>query len=106
MSEQVKTEQSDQPIISVKEAVKIAQRELVNLIGQENLPGLLLEEVELTNDGEVWSITFGYDTQRLTDLERQFPSLTVARPRYVRDYKTINIRASDGQFLSMKIRTL
>jgi hypothetical protein len=104
MSEQVKTEQSDQPIIAVKEAVKLARDHLLNLIGEQ--PRLLLEEVELSDDGNRWLITFGYDTNRPMETDRGFGAFGISHPKYVRDYKVIELGASDGEFLSMKIRKI
>jgi hypothetical protein len=55
------------------------------------LPSVLLEEVELSDDGQFWYVTLGWDADRLGTK---------------RIYKVFKIRADDGEVVSMKMRTI
>jgi hypothetical protein len=96
-------------MIDVKSAVKIARDYLTDFY-PEGLSNLMLEEVELSNDEQYWLITFGFDTDRLAAepladvLTKVRPAADYLRPKYVRDYKIIKLRAEDGKPVSMKIR--
>jgi hypothetical protein len=98
-------------MVDLKEAVKIARDFMTDLYDGDRLSGLLLEEVELSGDEKSWLITFGFDTNRPT-LEPDSThgglrlSSAIAYPKYVREYKTIKVRAEDGKPESMKIRKL
>lgn len=91
---------SENPIIDVKEAINIARDHLLFLYDQKDLPGLLLEEVELTEDEKYWMVTFGFDVNR--EYAQAFER--VIMPKTTREYKIITIQASTGKVLSMKIR--
>ncbi len=76
-------------MIDVKQAVSIARAYLEALIGIHHMHSLLVEEVEIEED--CWNVTFGWDTDRVGTQ---------------RTYKVLKVRASDGEVLSMKIRTV
>lgn len=97
----VQHEAQDKAGIDVREAIRIARDYIVHLY-EEPLPNLMLEEVTVDDDGNYWYITFGFDTDRpRSDVPSMF---TNAQPKYVRAYKLITVRASDGKVMSMKIR--
>jgi len=92
--------------VTVKDAAKAALRFLHDLYEGEPLVDLRLEEVELSDDGNYWSITYGFlVTERNLDDHPLLGSLT-SGVRSRRDYKTIAIDAQTGEPLSMKIRAL
>ena len=99
-------------MIDVKEAVKVAFKEIENLYTTEELTDLTLEEVELSEDEQYWLITLGFtqtlslpiETQRQTSLFDANP--LVQEVSTMRVYKTLKIDANTGEFQSMKIRTI
>ena len=84
-------------MIDVKTAAKKAKEYAQEMYGGElpglpmGLPGVLLEEVERSDDGKFWYVTLGWDADRLGTK---------------RTYKVFKIKADDGEVVSMKIRTL
>jgi hypothetical protein len=88
-------------MIDVKEAVQRAKQYLTELFSSEQPQFLRLEEVELSEDESTWRITLSF-----------FPgtapgSLAAALGvQEKREYKTVAIRATDGQVQSVKIRQL
>ena len=90
-------------MIDVKQAVKIAHAYIIDLYGEANLPGLMLEETELSDEHKYWMITFGFDTDRKTVPDTSFFRPT---PLFIRDYKIIKIEAETGEVESMMIRQL
>ena len=97
----------DEPMIDMKQAVQIALEFCRNLYGQEKLAGLLLEEVELSDDEKFWLVTIGFNlgqgetSQSSTNLSGD--SLT-RRSDHV--FKTMKVDASSGRALSLKIKKL
>ncbi len=89
------------PRLGVKEAVKAARVYFDDIYRDEQLEGVLLEEVELSDNEHIWHVTFGYDTDRPT---ASGAGLSFTRPGFVREYKTIDINAEDGSLLAVKIR--
>lgn len=99
-------ETAGQSGVTVKEAVSRARVFLIDLYENESLPNLRLEEVELSDDGSHWLVTYGFAASE-QDIEHPFskilgPSTTRTR----RDYKIIKIDARTGKPLSMTIREL
>lgn len=76
-------------MIDVKTAVRLGEKYIRDIYGPFALNSLLVEEIELVDD--CWLVTFGWDTDRLGTQ---------------RTYKVLKVRASDGEVLSMKIRTV
>lgn len=86
--------------LTLKEAVGLARDYFRELYAEEDLENVLLEEVILQNN-TTWLVTFGYDTPR----ERQVGSSVMGyRTELVRDYKTVELDASTGEPLGVKIR--
>jgi len=91
--------------ISVKEAVTKAFEYAHDFYKPQEVPELMLEEVELFKDEEKknWLVTLGYKSSRI--IEKQESGLLGIREREsLREYKTFIIDAEDGQFISLKIR--
>lgn len=79
-------------MIQLKDAVTIAQSRMAELVPQAT--SLLLEEIELTNNE--WVITLSFPDGQYLGL-----NIVGGTPR---KYKTIIIDAETGDFKSMKIR--
>jgi hypothetical protein len=94
-------------MVEPKTAIQNAKDFILELYKDDRLENFLLEEVEMTDDGKYWLVTFGYDTGRATasDLGASLSAFSM-RPRFVRDYKQIKVKAEDGQPISMKIYKL
>lgn len=83
--------------IGLKKAVKLAATYFNELYEDEQLRNVLLEEVEYDNSREVWLITFGYDTSRTE-------TGGIIGSRIIRDYKTVQVDASTGGLIALKMR--
>jgi len=93
--------------ISVKEAVTKAFEYAHDFYKPQEIPQLMLEEVELDEEKKNWLVTLGYKSPRV--IQRQTSGLAgVFQPttekESVREYKTFRIDGEDGQFISLKIR--
>ena len=97
-------------MVDVKGAIKTARDYITEVYSPETLRALQLEEVELTDDGHYWLVTFGFDTDREAETVDPVRQRVLAiqgistPPKFVRDYKVITVRADDGKPLSMKIK--
>lgn len=78
-------------MIDVTRAAEEAALYLQKLLPGKELPGLEVEEVELSGDEKFWYITLGYYED-------------VLRTR--KTYKLFKIKSVDGKVLSMKVRTV
>ena len=74
--------------MQVKEAVEQASKYLPEIFDSAAGRELRLEGVEKTDDGRFWKVTFSYDTTNPTNLLRG-----------LRDYKTVKLRDTDGEFM-------
>lgn len=90
--------------LDVKGAVAAARRVLTDLLKTEGIQDVTLEEVSRTDDEEFWDITLSYTVPSIQEriLALPFP-LQKGVPR---EYKTIRLNASSGDFVHMKIREL
>jgi hypothetical protein len=88
--------------IEVRKAVGLARQYLQEVLGlQISSTDILLEEVELSEDGKFWLITLSYPgppPSSIGDL--------LARNMGNRTYKVVRLRSDTGEFVSVKIRTL
>lgn len=93
--------------IDVREAVRAAGQYMRDLYQGEGLPNLRLEEVELSEDGSEWLVTFGF-TASEKDVETNgfITAIGGATTRPRRDYKIIRVDARTGKAIAMNIRTL
>jgi len=93
--------------IPVKEAVTKAFEYAHDFYKQQEIPQLMLEEVELDEEKKNWLVTLGYKSPRT--IQRQtsggvFPLTT--EKESIREYKIFRIDASDGRFISLKIHEI
>lgn len=80
--------------MGVKRAVLTASEYLADVM-RISPDKLVLEEVELSEDGRFWQVTFSYPTPETKDM------LHILRSR---SYKIVRLNAEDGSFVSIKIR--
>lgn len=103
--ENADSQQVAPPRVEVKEAVRRALAFLHDLYSDEALPNLRLEEVELSEDGRYWLITYGF-TAAEQDVESNalWSAVGGSTTHQRRDYKLIRVDAETGTPVSMKIR--
>ncbi len=92
-------------MIDVKEAVKIATGYMRDLYEADDIPNLLLEEVELSEDEKSWLVTLGFTREFLKPSPLAI-AVTNDSPREIRAYKVVRLNAVNGQVESLKIRKL
>lgn len=100
------TATAESPRIELAQAVQIARSYLADAYRDQHPQGVLLEEVELSDDDAYWLITLGFDNphQRGPIAAAFDPLAEIMRPREPRIYKTIKVDAKTGRVVSMKIR--
>ncbi len=89
-------------MVDVKQAVSKAIESAQNLYEGSAIRDLLLEEVELSEDGKHWLVTIAFSRQ---DTAKSTTSAS-SSANYERAYKMIKLRADTGDVVSMKIRKL
>ena len=84
--------------LEVKKAVQLAKEYLSDIMP---VPAseVLLEEVELSDDGRFWLVTLSYPAPAPTPI-------LVLTGRGNREYRVVKLLAETGEFESIKIRTL
>ena len=92
--------------VTVKDAARAALRFLHDLYEGEPFVDLRLEEIELSDDGKYWSVTYGFTVTERNLGDNPLLGSLASGLRSRRDYKTIAIDAQTGEPLSMKIRAL
>jgi hypothetical protein len=93
-------------MVDVKEAAKRAADYFSNIYSDKPYSDLLLEEVELSEDGRYWLITLSYASELSTI---RVPSALDPFPKVIngpRKYKLFKIDAATGNVKAMKIRSL
>lgn len=85
-------------MLDVKSAVKTAFDLFKELYTSRRIEDVLLEEVELSPDRNVWLVTLGFC--------REVPSMnimeSIGSKKFQRCFKTFHIDAASGQLLAMK----
>ena len=89
-------------MVDVKQAVSKAMESAKSLYEGSEIRNLLLEEVELSEDGKNWLVTIAFTQQDSS----KSTSPTSTGPAYERAYKVIKLRADTGEVIAMKIRKL
>jgi len=92
--------------MDVKSAVARAIAFLHEVYGEADLPGLRLEEVELSEDGALWHITLSFLAE-VPPEERSRLDMVLddIKPKpAARQYKILSVSSSTGKVHSMKIR--
>jgi hypothetical protein len=95
--------------INVKEAVKAAKDQLLDLYSDDPPRSLALEEIDKVSEGgrELWAVTLGFHRQKsvIPNSANTIASLYVPVPVLEnRVYKTLFIDAQTGEFVKMDIR--
>lgn len=85
-------------MIDVKQAVGIAFDNFRDLYSDDNLPQVLLEEVNLNGDEDLWLVTIGFARP-----QTGFGG-AIAQATQTREYKTFKIDAETGEFQGLSIR--
>lgn len=85
-------------MLDVKEAARRASEYFAGLYSDEKIDNVQLEEVEFSDDENVWLITLSYPVFPLEISPRQFLGK--------RKYKLFTIDAETGQVKSMKMRNV
>jgi hypothetical protein len=85
-------------VVQVREAVQKAQTYLPDIFPTAEGKQMRLEGVVLSDDAKFWTVTFSYE---LTQGEQMIRSLNDLSPREYshREYKTVKLRAEDGEFV-------
>jgi hypothetical protein len=87
-------------MISVKEAVQAAVAAAQAFYTGQELSGLQLEEVEMSEDGKLWLITLGF----FLPVPPRDAFEKLMSPKSDRRFKLFKIEADTGKVLAMKIR--
>jgi hypothetical protein len=98
--------------IDVRQAVNAAKEFVLKVYDQKEIPRLLLEEVELSDDQKLWYITFGFKRGEI----RKKPTLSsimnfggtslLETIEEDRAYKVVTVDAEKGNAVRMTIRSL
>ena len=96
------------PIIDVRTAVKIARDHVNDLFQVSGAESARLEEVDLSEDGQTWMVTVSIVRQ---DRAFVIPGLAealagVTGKKLVREFKRVDINATDGTVRRVVIRPL
>ena len=78
-------------MVQLREAVQKAQTYLPDIFPTAEGKEMRLEGVELSDDSKFWIVTFSYDPTRPVDIVRS-----------QREYKTVKLRAEDGEFFGAR----
>jgi hypothetical protein len=78
-------------VVQLREAVQKAQAYLPDIFPTAEGKEMRLEGVELSDDSKFWTVTFSYDPTQPGNLLRSF-----------REYKTVKLRAEDGEFFGAR----
>lgn len=93
----------------MKQAVAVAKAAIADLYADVGLPeGLALEEIELSSESgrECWAVTLGFFARKRVSVQGGGvanilqPGVKVEN----RDYKTLYIDATSGEFVKMEMR--
>ena len=90
-------------MVDVKQAVANALKFLVYMYGEQKVLSPRLEEVELSEDGNVWYVTVSFLTEATAS---ELVEALSGSSRLDRQYKILTVWANDGNVRSMKIRQL
>ena len=74
---------TETPILDAKEAVRLARQYFSDLYSDTTVikDGFLLEQIEKSEDGKVWEVTFGFDTDRPTLTAKRCSGDTISAGR-------------------------
>jgi hypothetical protein len=93
-------------MIDIKSAVKRAKEYLAEFF-PEKIDSIRLEETELNEDGNFWKVTLSFLEEReqvaLTTKSALSDMFQASLPSEYRVYKSLKIRAKDGELIGMNI---
>ena len=88
-------------MIDTKDAVRIALEHMREMYDERQIPGLSLEEIELTKDRASWMVTVSF-----TKTAPKSPIEAMTSQHGSTTYKVLAIDAESGLVLSMKTRAV
>lgn len=92
-------------MVSLKEAVSAAMSAVEDLYKGQPVTGMLLEEIELTEDEHYWLITVGFDIKKDSVPLTPLDALALPKSELERKYKIFKIDSEQGNVVSMKMRS-
>ncbi len=85
-------------MLTVKEAVQTAMDLLKDLYDTRKFEDILLEEVEMADDGCHWQVTVGFSRKALSENVME----AIGSKKYIRSRKIFCIDGNTGDLVSMK----
>jgi len=85
-------------MLTVKQAVQTAMDILKDLYDTRKFEDILLEEVDMDEDGRHWQVTVGFSRKALSENVME----AIGSKKYIRSRKIFNIDAKSGNLVSMK----
>jgi hypothetical protein len=85
-------------VLTVKEAVQAAMALLNDLYDTRKFEDILLEEVEMADDGCHWQVTVGFSRKALSENVME----AIGSKKYIRSRKIFHIDGNSGDLVSMK----
>ncbi len=92
--------------ISVKTAVSNAMQFIRELYADNQIKGVLLEEIEFSEPANQWLITIGFTINKTRENSSALADLILPEREIARKYKIVYIDAQSGKPISMKIREI
>ena len=93
-------------MIDAKEAVKIAKEYLSEMYDTSKLRDVLLEEVDMSEDGQLWQVTIGFTRHLESTSEGPMATLIGSSGQYKREYRVFSLDVESGMVKSMKMRSV
>jgi hypothetical protein len=84
-------------MFTVKDAVQTAMNLLNDLYDTRKFEDILLEAVEMTEDGKHWLVTIGFSRKALSENVME----AIGSKKYIRSRKKFRIDAGNGDLVSM-----
>ena len=85
-------------MFTVKEAVQTAMDTLNDLYDTRKFEDILLEAVELAEDGKHWLVTIGFSRKALSENVME----AIGSKKYIRSRKRFRLDAENGHLVSMQ----
>lgn len=92
--------------VPVKTAVSNAMLFIRELYADNQIKGVLLEEVEFSEPANQWLITIGFTISKTRENSSALADLILPERESTRKYKIVHIDAQSGKAISMKIREI
>jgi hypothetical protein len=85
-------------MLTVKEAVQTAMNLLKDLYDTRKFEDILLEAVEMDDEGRHWRVTLGFSRKALSENVME----AIGSKKYIRSRKIFHIDGNSGDLVSMK----